>query len=201
MRYLFIYGSLLSRRSREATLQGEVDVTPATLRGFRRVWNMHTPQLGGGITFLGLEPFPEATCWGAVMPVHDDQFDRLAAREQDYELTPLNWTDIEEGPADREEPLHAFTYVSSDRPNDAFPIVQSYLDVCLTGCLELGKDATTGENHCASFLRDTAGWGPHWVNDRVHARRPFVEFPQSISIDQAIRNCLPELVGSIRIPG
>ena len=43
-----------------------------------------------------------------------------------------------------------------------FPILQSYIDICILGCLEYGEEAAK------EFIQSTQGWQQAvWLNDRV----------------------------------
>jgi hypothetical protein len=47
--------------------------------------------------------------------------------------------------------------------------VQSYLDVCVVGCLRWGGDAFAAE-----WIRSTAGWSCYFLNDAPLSRRPWL---------------------------
>jgi hypothetical protein len=49
-------------------------------------------------------------------------------------------------------------------PSEECPIVQSYVDVVLAGCLEVG------ESFAAEFVRTTMNWGYPWIDDRSAPR-------------------------------
>ena len=65
-------------------------------------------------------------------------------------------------------------------PDIDFPILQTYIDVCLTGCLEFGED------FAEEFLETTFAWNQFWINDRVLARRPWVHCPNYAAIDELL---------------
>jgi len=203
-KYIFGYGSLLSASSRSRTLLEEVPITPVLLHGYRRVWNVRADQLGGGISFLGLEPNPESKCNGILFEVNESQFERLVARESGYQqiTLPLDSFEMQQQtgkPAVQE--VTTFCYQSDHRPSDAYPIVQSYLDLCLEGCLELENRFERFEKGqvCKAFLELTEGWSKSWINDRLYARRPWVHTPLAEQIDQAIKEHLPQYLAHITI--
>jgi hypothetical protein len=65
-------------------------------------------------------------------------------------------------------------------------MVQSYVDICINGCLELEalyrgvKGSFTQE-----FIRTTTGWNANWVNDRIW---PFIYAPSASAIDKALNS-------------
>ena len=79
-----------------------------------------------------------------------------------------------------------------------FPIVQSYVDICLNGCLEieatypLARQARFAE----TFLKTCSDWSKYWVNDRIYPRRAFIYVPNASPIDGLIQGVLGEEVFS-----
>jgi hypothetical protein len=129
----------------------------------------------------------------------------VVQRERDYVLVSIDSSRLRwDNPSQAlDGPVHSFIHRSDERPSGTYPIVQSYLDLCLRGCLELDArhPRPEGRPRVTEFLQDTVGWSEHWINDRVHARRPFVEQPDAAVIDRHLRMCLPEFVEHIRISG
>merc|ERR1712037_785718 len=71
-------------------------------------------------------------------------------------------------------------------PSIHYPILQTYIDVCLTGCLE------HGEAFAREFINTTFLWAPFWLNERELARRPWLHQKQYVKIDALLRECVPE---------
>ena len=71
-------------------------------------------------------------------------------------------------------------------PSIEFPILQTYIDVCISGCLE------HGEEFAREFLRTTFLWSPYWLNERTLARRPWLHQRQYVKIDALLKECVPE---------
>ena len=63
-----------------------------------------------------------------------------------------------------------------------YPIVQSYVDICWTGCLEieatypLAKKAAFAE----TFLKTSTNWNKYWVNDRSIGAGRLSMFPMQV---------------------
>ena len=53
-------------------------------------------------------------------------------------------------------------------PSAPFPILQTYVDVCIAGCLE------HDEKFAEMFVATTSGWSQYFLNDREVPRRPWV---------------------------
>lgn len=82
-----------------------------------------------------------------------------------------------------------------------FPIVQSYVDICINGCLEIENSIPKAkEDHFTiDFIRSTTKWNTHWANDRIYPRRPFMYRKNAFAIDTILKDNLPELFSKIYI--
>lgn len=68
-------------------------------------------------------------------------------------------------------------------PDDEYPILQTYVDVCIRGCLEFG-----GEQLAHHFVRSTFGWNEFWLNDAPLSRRPWLHRPEYMVIDKCLQD-------------
>jgi hypothetical protein len=85
-------------------------------------------------------------------------------------------------------------------PDAEHPIVQSYVDIFITGCMELqARVADPSIDFVEECVRTTDGWSKHWVNDRPMPRRPYIHQPLAFEIDKQLKRLLPELFEAIRI--
>jgi len=71
-------------------------------------------------------------------------------------------------------------------PSLSHPILQTYIDVVITGCLEYGED------FCREFIKTTFLWSPYWLNERTLSRRPWLHQKQYVKIDKLLREELGE---------
>jgi hypothetical protein len=78
-------------------------------------------------------------------------------------------------------------------PSEETPMVQSYVDICINGCLELEalyrtlNEPLAKESFTKEFIRTSSGWSEFWVNDRVYPRRPGAYRPSATDIDKALQ--------------
>ena len=80
--------------------------------------------------------------------------------------------------------------------------MQSYVDICLTGCLQIEQGFPDAGDFASEFITSTQKWSKYWENDRVNPRRPFVTVPQYAAIDALLQKHLPELFAEIQLaPG
>lgn len=201
--YMVGYGSLIDEASRRRTIPDAVEAAPIVVRGYRRVWGHRMDPVGyvGATTFLTVTPDPDATVNGVVFEIPDDRLPELDIRERGYRRTLLNRHQTEAPDGD------TWIYVTDpadlQAPDAEFPIIQSYLDVCMSGCIDLERRHPEA---CANFARDfvttTRGWSVFWVNDRVYPRRPQRDAPHAREIDTLLRELLPAEFAAIRLdPG
>jgi hypothetical protein len=118
-------------------------------------------------------------------------------REIGYTATPIENGQIEMldgGPEwDESVPVNIFlsnqeSISKTKEPNHEMPMVQSYVDICINGCLELEAlyRKETGL-FTQEFILTTSGWSKFWVNDRIYPRRPGIYAPTASAIDNALK--------------
>ena len=168
-------------------------VALAPSAGYVREWNFRAPS---GFTATGLrraregERLESEMC-GVIFEVAAESLSRFDAREAGYgrvRLAARHFRRLDDGDAAEEclaasgdtnaadanhrEQRHClWTYVplAPAPPDEEHPICQTYVDVCLLGCLERGGAALAAE-----WVATTAGWSPFWLNDAPMSRRPWL---------------------------
>ena len=181
--FIFGYGSLISSDSREETVGRATVAVPVRLSaefGYVRTWNDRSPT---GFTAMGVRKVGvgEAgrTINGVVYPVGGGDMAEFDDREAGYDrveipprmLQPVSWLAVPS-----EGRIWMYVPTGQRRGGDAgpiladcaYPILQSYVDVVVTGGLEYGPD------FAAEILETTEGWSPYWLDDRRLGRRPWV---------------------------
>lgn len=163
--YLFGYGSLINVRSRGLTSATAL-ASPARLAGLRRGW--FAPVTADRITYLAVQRTAGVSCNGVIVKVDAMNLPSFDAREKSHNRISVNRSSVElvDGGVLAPGVIWAYECLTVKAPTPANPIVQSYVDVVLDGCLAIG-DAFARE-----FIRSTAGWRAPWVNDRQHPRYP-----------------------------
>ena len=195
--YVFGYGSLLERASRTRTNPDAIGAWPARVTGYHRGWfHQFADSAGSSCTYLGAEKIKGQTINGVVYRVAD--IDATKRRETGYTADELAADDIEmlDGgvPLKIGSDLKVYIFVSNPEsisktkePTPKFPIVQSYVDICINGCLELESlYRRVTDTFTEEFIRTTSGWNANWVNDRIYPRRPFIYAPNASAIDKAL---------------
>lgn len=202
--FVFGYGSLIQSASRGMTLDVAGVATPVRVSGLRRSWNVPGPDVGFSATFLGVTEDDEAACNGVIAPVYPNEWDDLDRRERGYDrvvVAPNRVTTLGIHKWAPPEGSRLFVYVakSPQPPTHKFPIIQSYVDICLDGCLAIDDAADGGESFTREFLESTADWSTEWVNDRLYPRAPFRCTPRAGHIDRLLAEHCPAEFAAMRI--
>lgn len=152
--FQFGYGSLINGKFRkELNEWADEQVIPVRVKaewGYRRAWNFRHPE--ARLTALGLERCDDGGCTvnGVIYPVTPASLKKLEIREQGYRLLKIP-IDLIESVSWQELPSNideVIVYEVEDEnagpPNDDKPIAQSYVDVCLNGCLSYNNGEAFG---------------------------------------------------------
>jgi len=192
--YVFGYGSLIEKASRTRTNPDALGAWPARITGYQRGWfHQFAKNVGSSCTYLGAVEEAKATMNGVIFQVAD--FEKTKERESGYTATQVKGqiTMLDgAGPWDRGE-VYIFVSNPSDisktkKPTSTFPIVQSYVDICINGCMEVEAIYRPAQGFVQEFIKTTTGWNKYWANDRLYPRRPFIYAPNSSKIDQALQD-------------
>lgn len=201
--YIVGYGSLMNNASKHRTYPGAGENIPVMIQGFERGWFSRGFPLGFSTTFLGVEAKKTAIINASIFEVPDARLiKQYDAREKSYCRILIDSTSIKllvKGTLPKGQfwiymPPLGVRQIASEK----FPIVQSYVDIFLSGCLDLQnkyrlKDFT---KNCINY---TSNWSSHWVNDRIYPRRPFIYQPNAAVIDSLLAQELPNYFEHIKI--
>jgi Gamma-glutamyl cyclotransferase, AIG2-like len=198
--YIFGYGSLIEDESRRRTTPSAVDAWPARVQGIRRGWWARGAKSGLTTTYLGALPDPgsKVTCNGVIYKVSAEELAATDRRESaGYQRCRIETADIKmlDGRSTPPEGV-VWAYLNLLRPDQIpdnlatpqFPIVQSYVDICVHGCLEVESKYPTAPGFTQEFIATTDKWSSYWVNDRLYPRRPFIFQPAAQDIDDALKS-------------
>lgn len=167
LHFIFGYGSLISSESREKT--GDTgEWLAVTVTGVERSWNYQITAFD--LTALAVVDNPEAQCNGIVFQIDEDQLPKFDEREVGYSRRLLDtnsvtpWNEEMRARWEQHDPslINVWVYFFCDPKARAleYPLIQSYVDVILTGCLE------QGHAFAEAMVRHTTQWDGSWTNDR-----------------------------------
>jgi hypothetical protein len=193
--YIFGYGSLVQRQSRVETWAGAEFASPVIVQGVARGWFDQTGGPSWNPTYLGALLDKDAVCNGVIFPVSSPEFTAYGEREIGYQLTKIDSSQISMLDGSNTAPEgDIWFYGNTEKrfPSSEHPIVQSYVDVCLDGCLEIEAmyPLARQANFAEQFVKTTSNWQPPWINDRIYPWRPSVYVPRASQIDALIQKVL-----------
>lgn len=204
--YIIGYGSLMQDESRKRTSPQAGPAHPVEVKGYKRGWITKAEPGGFGITFLGVRPDQKGGFNAVIYQVEQDELAATDKREASYcraNVRATNITSLDKGfsPAAHGQ---VWIYVSKPDqvalPSSRYPIVESYVDIFVSGCLEQEQRFALPD-FSRQCLATTDGWSRHWVNDRIYPRRPFIYQPKAGQIDKLLASQLPDYFSRIRIEG
>ena len=187
--YIIGYGSLMDKESRIRTNKSAFVVKPILIKGFERTWGLH-----GGmykITFLTIIKKENSIVNAVYYPVSIKDLKKTDRRERVYCRVKVEGKDLSfYGKKIKTKNKNFWVYAANPgkikKPNNNHPIVQSYVDLFIGGCFQI-KERYKISEFPKQCVETTTEWSKYWVNDRVHARRPFL-VPNFYKIDNLLSN-------------
>lgn len=170
---VFGYGSLICPDSRAITAPtvAERHTIPVNAQNVERTWAKKSVR---GMTSMGVRFREGVECVGVLVPVNEEELSQFDEREIGYDRVELKADDIFQIPfladhyyedtflaEDKLEIPRIWVYVQKDPipATESHPIVQSYLDIILRGCLSIS------EEFADEFMKTTKGWDPAELSD------------------------------------
>lgn len=205
--YIVGYGSLMQDESRKRTSPQAGPARPVEIRGYRRGWFARSQAVGFGAAYLGVLPHRESHLNAVIYEVDPAELLATDKRELSYCRATVGTLDVTPLDGQIFPAANAQIWIYINRPesfatpNSRYPIVQSYVDIFVSGCLEQEQRFGLAE-FAKQCLSTTADWSEHWVNDRIYPRRPFIFQPRAGQIDNLLSKQLRQYFSRIRIePG
>jgi cation transport regulator ChaC len=165
--------------------------------GYRRGWNFRS---NTGFTALGITKDEEQATDinGVVFRITQEMLADFDRREVGYDRVEITKDDlklISPGSSKEGEEVENLMGKSGSRngkvwvyiPQEAYeanedhPILQSYVDTVMQGCLEWG-----GEQMAMEFVATTSNWSPYFLNDTPSSRRPWLFRKEYNTIDRIL---------------
>lgn len=187
--YMIGYGSLLSDYSRRTYSGIEADVRPVIATGWRRGWTVRYGDEAA--TYAGVRQATGHLLHAALVPTEITP--ELRHRERGYAFTEVDPARVHPDGADRSALPDGRYWIVVNREqvraDEAHPIPQTYVDTCLSGCLETG-----GEARARDFVRTTELWDAPWIDDRdspspLYPRRTVPGPGERETIDRILAEC------------
>ena len=201
--YLIGYGSLIQTQSKQKTDSSSGPNRPVRVYGYHRGWFAKGTEVGYSTTYLAVSPQAGDHFNGTLFQLNQaDSINNYDAREKYYCRVAVDPNSIH--PLTQEKPPKAQFWIYVIKPNliappsEKFPLVQSYVDIFLSGCLEI-ENKFKLKGFAAECVKTTSNWSVYWINDRLYPRRPFVCEPKAGQIDELLKRQIPRLFKQIAL--
>ena len=191
MHYLFGYGSLINKRSRDATYSHDGAWHPVMVHGFSRSWTLEDTERKATAVAIQREQGTQTN--GVLVEIDEHALPHFDQREWHYHRVEVDNDDITfMEPWSLPEGSVVYAYVYNDKFKDSgtFPITQTYLDLIIKGCLDVS------EEFAKQFFETTNGWERLIVQDRESFWYPrnYSENEFTEQIDAFLARVRPELL-------
>ena len=210
--YIIGYGSLMESESRKRTTPHITDVFPVIVKGIRRGWFARTNPPGLSTTFLGCIKEPDYSINAVIYEATLKEIEETDKRETGYQRIEVDRLDIKLLASEIDKRAKFWIYLNIFQnqqellnciPDNNCPIVQSYVDICMNGCIEIEEKFEKAKeiNFVKTFIQSTTFWNEYWANDRIYPRRPFIHQKNAYKIDAYLKEYLkdPSLFDNIYI--
>lgn len=155
--YIFGYGSLMNSASRQLTGK-TAPAIPSVVHGFKRYWG----KVDDSYTLSPLVvDRGEGLVNGVLLAISPGEISEFDRRERGYHRVAIPHANIETTQSlTREDSVWVYIKDAPEPPCSLMPIMQTYVDTVLAGCLEIS------ENFAEQFIHSTFGWHHPLENDR-----------------------------------
>ena len=178
-------------------------ILPIHLHHYLRSWNAFENKTQTlATTYLGLEKSDKHFINAIIFEVEEDMLLTIDKREFLYTRESVALKDIEflssSIALSQEDKIWVYITIEPSSPSPAHPIIESYVDTCISGCFEVEKDFSI-ENFAKEFIETTQDWSHYWVNDRIFPRAPHIHMPDAYRIDTLLSETVNEYFSKIEI--
>ncbi|MEN9917112.1 MAG: hypothetical protein RLY40_1044 [Pseudomonadota bacterium] len=201
--YIIGYGSLIETASKNATDPHSGENKPVWVEHYQRGWFSKGLADGYSTTYLGVIKNKHARFNGTIFNLPSaSSFKNYDAREKYYCRVLVAPDDIHLLTGKKLPQGQFWIYALKPEllapPSVRYPIVESYVDIFLAGCLEIEKKYHLS-NFAAACVNTTSDWSVNWVNDRIYPRRPSLYQPHALAIDRLLQKQIPQFFQRIKL--
>jgi hypothetical protein len=201
--YIIGYGSLFKKSSLQRTLPDVRRILPIYLHSYVREWNaVEDVTTTFSTTFLGIQKAKDEKISAIIFEVEEYMLPIIDSREFLYTRDIVEHKDIEfirdTLKIDSKDRVWIYITNRPSQPSEKNPIIQSYVDTCISGCLEIEKEFKI-DDFAQEFINTTKKWSQHWVNDRIFPRAPHIHQPDAYVIDKLLNKNIEQYFSKIEI--
>lgn len=189
--YIFGYGSLMALKTRLSIASKATEVMPAIVKGYARGWFVRQDTKQLSCTYLGTVPakkiqaFIESDSVNGILYavseqelVATDVFESAGYKRVLIPAAQLTLLEDSASPPVGNIWMYEANFNSGDTlnasaPSKKYPIIQSYLDTCIEGCLETEAAFPHIHGFLDAFINTTLFWNEHIFDDRCLVEKTF----------------------------
>jgi hypothetical protein len=201
--YIVAYGSLMETKSKTATDKRSGENKPVIVDHYQRGWFAKGVSVGFSTSYLAISKNANSHFNGAIFRLATpDSLKNYDKREKYYcrvAVSPALIHRLDQKTLPRAEFwIYEIKPEYIAKPSKKYPLVESYVDIFLSGCLEI-EEKFHLKNFAASCIETTSDWSRYWINDRLYPRRAFVFEPNASKIDQLLANKVSYFFSQIKL--
>ncbi len=201
--YIFGYGSLMEFKTRVSIVPDALYVRPAEIKGYVRGWFARQTSKNVFCTYLGAASANNLkqktnTVNGILYYVTPqelaatDVFESVGYKRILIPAAKIKMLDCQSLPPIGnvwmyEANLNSTAALHKFAPTKKYPIVQTYLDTCLQGCIQIENGFPQVSGFLKTFISTTLFWNKHIVNDRFLSGRPFGNQTKTMELDKVMK--------------
>lgn len=200
--YILGYGSLMDEQSKRKTDVTAEEGFPVFVKGYQRRWGVHGNLPGLNTTFLSIVEHHAASFNGVIYKLsHSNAIEQYDKREKTYCRKQIDADQLQTYhltlPAQKQVWIYYTAEKTNQPPSPDFPIVQSYVDVFMRGCIQIEQKFKIN-GFAKTCINTTKQWSGYWENDRIFPRRPSSYEPFAPQIDTLLKAELPDIFVKIK---
>jgi len=194
----FIKNNLSESPIKEEAMKYDKKIQIVRVKNIQRGWFIHAGDNKNKITkpytVLGAYEKEDTISNGTLFPVTIEDIKKLDLREGGYKRKEIDKKDIyiiKGKGIEKDAKVYYYAIDEKEKmePNKKTPIIQSYVDICLSGCIMI--DSLLGNKNyefTREFLITTRKWKKYkyFENDRIYPRTPITYIPKADIIDKLL---------------
>lgn len=200
--FIIAYGSLIQNTSKNTTDPHSGSNKPVWVEHYQRGWFSKGLSNGFSTTYLGVIKSKHARFNGTIFNLSANSLKKYDAREKYYCRVLVAPQDIHLLTGKQLQKGQFWIYELKPNllapPSASYPIIESYVDIFLAGCLEI-EEKYHLRNFAAACVNTTSDWSLNWVNDRIYPRRPSMYQPRALMIDKLLQQQIPQFFQQIKL--
>ena len=186
--YIVGYGSLMNNKSRHKTTPAAKEIYPILVKNYERVWGKRSSVKKA--TYLVIVPKKDQKFNAVYYKVDSKEIENTDQREKKYCRYKLSHRDISKlgNYALKKGTYWVYARQAKDiqKPTKSHPIIQSYVDIFISGCREVEKDFKL-KGFTKQCIKTTHIWkDDKWQNDRDNPKRDLDIDIKKSTIDNAL---------------